>query len=75
MLIVLLYGNRTFVNKRSRDVIMEEMRQRIDRGDSEKEIEEVIQVSHLYFPRRRGDFLISWQAMCDIAKSRAGELV
>ncbi|OJJ61942.1 hypothetical protein ASPSYDRAFT_54888 [Aspergillus sydowii CBS 593.65] len=46
----------TFVNNRSRDVIMEEMRQRIDRGDFEKETEEVI------------------QAMCDIAKSRAGQL-
>lgn len=47
LLIVLLHGNRTFVNNRSRDVIMEEMRQRIDRGDFEKETEEVIQVSHL----------------------------
>ncbi|KAB8242003.1 Oxo-4-hydroxy-4-carboxy-5-ureidoimidazoline decarboxylase [Aspergillus flavus] len=33
----------TFVNGRSRDVIMVEMRQRIDRGDAEKEIEETIQ--------------------------------
>ena len=36
--------SRTFVNGRSRDVIMVEMRQRIDRGDAEKEIEETIQV-------------------------------
>ncbi|KAL6238570.1 hypothetical protein BDW75DRAFT_237246 [Aspergillus navahoensis] len=33
----------TFVNGRSRDVIMEEMRARIDRGDTEREIEEIIQ--------------------------------
>ncbi|KAL4785587.1 Oxo-4-hydroxy-4-carboxy-5-ureidoimidazoline decarboxylase [Aspergillus varians] len=47
----------TFVNGRSRDVIMEEMRARIDRGNAEREVEEVI------------------QAMCDIAKDRAGKLV
>lgn len=33
----------TFVNGRSRDVIMEEMRRRIDRGDTEREVEETIQ--------------------------------
>ncbi|KAL4904836.1 hypothetical protein BDW74DRAFT_178409 [Aspergillus multicolor] len=33
----------TFVNGRSRGVIMEEMRARIDRGDTEREIEEIIQ--------------------------------
>ncbi|KAF7590908.1 hypothetical protein BBP40_002270 [Aspergillus hancockii] len=33
----------TFVNGRSRDVIMVEMRQRIDRGDAEREVEETIQ--------------------------------
>ncbi|KAE8374072.1 Oxo-4-hydroxy-4-carboxy-5-ureidoimidazoline decarboxylase [Aspergillus bertholletiae] len=33
----------TFVNGRSRDVIMVEMRQRIDRGDAEKEIKDTIQ--------------------------------
>ncbi|KAJ5841333.1 Oxo-4-hydroxy-4-carboxy-5-ureidoimidazoline decarboxylase [Penicillium rubens] len=33
----------TFVNGRSRDVIMVEMRQRIDRANTEKEIEETIQ--------------------------------
>ncbi|KAJ5492218.1 Oxo-4-hydroxy-4-carboxy-5-ureidoimidazoline decarboxylase [Penicillium expansum] len=40
----------TFVNGRSRDVIMVEMRQRIDRANAEKEIEETIQVmfSYLY---------------------------
>lgn len=36
--------NRTFVNGRNRDVIMQEMRQRIDRGDTDREIEEIIQV-------------------------------
>jgi len=35
----------SFVNGRSRDVIMVEMRQRIDRGNQEKEVEETIQVS------------------------------
>ncbi|KAJ5782486.1 Oxo-4-hydroxy-4-carboxy-5-ureidoimidazoline decarboxylase [Penicillium paradoxum] len=35
----------TFVNGRSRDVIMVEMRQRIDRANAEKEIEETIQGS------------------------------
>ncbi|KAJ6119674.1 hypothetical protein N7523_003954 [Penicillium sp. IBT 18751x] len=33
----------TFVNGRTRDVIMEEMRQRIDRADTEREITETIQ--------------------------------
>ncbi|KAF7115763.1 hypothetical protein CNMCM5793_003266 [Aspergillus hiratsukae] len=33
----------TFVNGRSRDVIMEEMRQRIERDDIEREIQETIQ--------------------------------
>ncbi|KAJ6005920.1 hypothetical protein N7451_003864 [Penicillium sp. IBT 35674x] len=33
----------SFVNGRSRDVIMAEMRQRIDRGNQEKEVEETIQ--------------------------------
>ncbi|KAJ5893471.1 hypothetical protein N7495_005162 [Penicillium taxi] len=33
----------SFVDGRSRDVIMVEMRQRIDRGDQEREIEETIQ--------------------------------
>ncbi|KAL2800437.1 Oxo-4-hydroxy-4-carboxy-5-ureidoimidazoline decarboxylase [Aspergillus keveii] len=33
----------TFVNGRSRDVIMEEMRARIDRGDGDREVEETIQ--------------------------------
>ncbi|KAL4887439.1 Oxo-4-hydroxy-4-carboxy-5-ureidoimidazoline decarboxylase [Aspergillus karnatakaensis] len=46
----------TFVNGRSRDVIMEEMRERMNRGDAEREVEEII------------------QAMCDIAKDRAGKL-
>jgi hypothetical protein len=38
----------TFVNGRSRDVIMVEMRQRIDRANTEKEIEETIQVMLSY---------------------------
>jgi OHCU decarboxylase. len=38
----------TFVNGRSRDVIMVEMRQRIKRADAEKEIEETIQVTFSY---------------------------
>ncbi|PKY06040.1 hypothetical protein P168DRAFT_289434 [Aspergillus campestris IBT 28561] len=33
----------TFVNGRSREVIMEEMRQRIDRGDADREVTETIQ--------------------------------
>ncbi|KAE8352989.1 Oxo-4-hydroxy-4-carboxy-5-ureidoimidazoline decarboxylase [Aspergillus coremiiformis] len=33
----------TFVNGRSRDAIIMEMRQRIDRGDAEREMEEIIQ--------------------------------
>ncbi|KAI9371796.1 Oxo-4-hydroxy-4-carboxy-5-ureidoimidazoline decarboxylase [Aspergillus egyptiacus] len=33
----------TFVNGRSRHVIMEEMRQRIDRGNADREVEEIIQ--------------------------------
>ncbi|RAL16584.1 2-oxo-4-hydroxy-4-carboxy-5-ureidoimidazoline decarboxylase [Aspergillus homomorphus CBS 101889] len=33
----------TFVNGRDRDVIMEEMRERIERGDVEQEVEETIQ--------------------------------
>lgn len=44
---------RTFVNGRSRDVIMQEMRQRIDRGDVDREVKEIIQVlfpeAHTYF--------------------------
>lgn len=34
----------SFVNGRSRDVIMAEMRQRIDRADGEREVTETIQV-------------------------------
>ncbi|KAJ5817674.1 Oxo-4-hydroxy-4-carboxy-5-ureidoimidazoline decarboxylase [Penicillium robsamsonii] len=37
----------TFVNGRSREVIMVEMRQRIDRADADKEIEETIQGNNL----------------------------
>lgn len=38
---------RVFVNGRGRDVIMEDMRRRIDRGDVEREKEETIQVSYV----------------------------
>ncbi|EKV10659.1 WD repeat protein [Penicillium digitatum Pd1] len=38
-------GLRTFVNGRSRDLIMVEMRQRIDRANAAKEIEETVQGS------------------------------
>lgn len=41
-------ANRTFVNRRARDVIMQEMRCRIDRGDMNCEIKETIQVSSFY---------------------------
>lgn len=37
-------ADRVFVNGRGRDVIMQDMRRRIDRGDIEKEKEEIIQV-------------------------------
>lgn len=58
---------------------MEEMRQRIDRGDTEREIEETIQVSSLFHKvcaQRRKE---KWtdgrrQAMCDIARDRARKL-
>jgi 2-oxo-4-hydroxy-4-carboxy--5-ureidoimidazoline (OHCU) decarboxylase len=46
---------RTFVNGRSRDVIMEEMRARIDRGDGDREVEETIQVSLLTFQAAKDD--------------------
>jgi hypothetical protein len=55
---------------------MVEMRQRIDRADSEREISETIQVRmnriefNLYI--RQADF--DSQAMCDIAKDRARKL-
>lgn len=39
---------RVFVNGRGRDVIMEDMRRRIDRGDIEREKEETIQVCFLF---------------------------
>lgn len=38
----------TFVNGRTRDVIMVEMRRRIDRGDIEREIAETIQVFPIF---------------------------
>lgn len=45
-------SSRTFVNGRSRDVIMEEMRQRIGRGDKDREVEETIQVCLRYYRRK-----------------------
>ncbi|KAI1908442.1 hypothetical protein LOZ61_005578 [Ophidiomyces ophidiicola] len=39
----------TFVNGRARDVIMEDIRRRIDRGDSELEILETIQEAKFFF--------------------------
>lgn len=42
-----IYHYRVFVNGRGRDVIMEDMRRRIDRGDIEREKEETIQVCFL----------------------------
>ena len=41
----LILSRSTFVNGRSRDVIMVEMRQRFDRSDTDREIVEIIQVS------------------------------
>lgn len=40
-------SHRTFVNGRGRDVIMQDMRRRIDRGDFDKEVEYNIQVCQL----------------------------
>lgn len=66
----------TFVNGRTREVIMEEMRQRIDRGDTEREIGETIQVSfnssRKFAKVKRTDG--RRQAMCDIARDRARKL-
>jgi hypothetical protein len=45
----LLTFDSTFVNGRSRDLIMVEMRQRIDRSNVEREIEETIQVKSCFF--------------------------
>jgi hypothetical protein len=41
----------TFVNGRSRDLIMIEMRERIERANAEREIEETIQVMFLISSR------------------------
>ena len=53
-------------------MIMDEMRRRIDRGDRDREIHEIIQVGS-------SSFLVMFapansQAMCDIAKDRARKL-
>lgn len=65
--------SRTFVNGRSRDVIMVEMRQRIERGDQQREIEETIQVCCIS-PESCMSNCCYEQAMCDIAKDRAKKL-
>ena len=53
---------------------MEEMRARIDRGDADREVEEIIQVRWL--SPNHGTVLTmgSFKAMCDIAKDRARKL-
>lgn len=73
-----------FVNGRSRPVIMENMRSRIDRGDIALERKEAIKVAiSLVFRSPLAScslFLIScsdmfsFKAMCDIAKDRASKL-
>jgi hypothetical protein len=50
---------------------MVEMRQRIDRGDAEREIEETIQVSLFCLVVAS---ILTRQGMCDIAKDRAKKL-
>lgn len=64
-----------FVNGRSRDVIMEDMRRRIDRGDFAAEEEEAINVSlQSYYFLIKSALLTCLQAMASIAKDRAGKL-
>lgn len=55
---------------------MEEMRQRIERGDTEREIQETIQVGaiNVVGDEQCANSGIHWQAMCDIAKDRAKKL-
>lgn len=57
---------------------MVEMRQRIDRGDYEQEVQEAIQVSIDFLNCVGGEMSQTnqdrGQAMCDIAKDRAGKL-
>lgn len=62
---------------------MQDMRRRIDRGDIEKEKEEIIQVcnlpNYLSKSKREKHFIINQcpflQAMCDIANDRARKLL
>ena len=44
VLIMIVSTISTFVNGRSRDIIMQEMRERIARGDTEREVQHIIQV-------------------------------
>lgn len=41
-------GDRTWVNGRGRDVIMVDMRRRIDRGEFELEVRDNIEVCRIY---------------------------
>lgn len=64
-----------FVNGRGRDVIMEDMRKRIDRANLEEEEKEAIIVSQKKRIRHVKPFSdIFAQAMADIAKDRASKL-
>ena len=54
---------------------MEEVRERIDRGDADREVEEIIQVRWLSTQTRSSaDSSLFFKAMCDIAKDRARKL-
>ena len=53
---------------------MEEMRQRMDRGDADREVDEIIQVRAQWFFHGITLTFSSTQAMCDIAKDRAQKL-
>ncbi|OAG44958.1 hypothetical protein AYO21_00920 [Fonsecaea monophora] len=72
-----------FVNGRSRPVIMEDMQQRIDRGDIQLEKQEAIKVgstalvnpcSLSQVTQTNAFFCSRQKAMCDIAKDRAKKL-
>lgn len=63
-----------FVNGRPRDVIMEDMRKRIDRGDMAAEEKEAIMVSLTGLAMLMGGLVLTkTQAMASIAKDRAGK--
>ncbi|KIW86014.1 hypothetical protein Z517_01408 [Fonsecaea pedrosoi CBS 271.37] len=71
-----------FVNGRSRPVIMEDMQQRIDRGDIQLEKQEAIKVGSTALVKpcslsqviQTNAFCSRQKAMCDIAKDRAKKL-